>query len=337
MSNQDSQDSRDGHDGPVGMISRAAALASHLHRFQRRRNSGASYVVHLAGVAELVSRFTSDHEVICAAWLHDSLEDTSLKPNDLIDGFTHRVYRLVQAVTDRKWKAKRSVRKAETRERIRGSEWGAQLIKCCDIAHNAATLCHEEADFFLGTYLYEAVLLAKALRSTDHPIIQRALDMLDECLDDAHRMASATRDFDWRRTTGTRVPMPEGLKSMTLEEIVKAAYTTAVAKGWEEDYLAHAELMDKPEGAGVRSAFFGAAIALIQSESAEALEAYRSHGLDRYKSEGGKPEGVGSELADVVIRIGHLCGRLGIDLEYEVAAKMEYNRSRPHRHGGKKL
>lgn len=48
-----------------------------------------------------------------------------------------------------------------------------------------------------------------------------------------------------------------------------------------------------------------------------------------------KPEGFASELADVLIRVFDLAGALGIDLEDAVQSKMAYNKTRPHRHGGK--
>lgn len=41
------------------------------------------------------------------------------------------------------------------------------------------------------------------------------------------------------------------------------------------------------------------------------------------------------ELADILIRTLDACSHLGIDADACVAAKMEYNESRPFRHGGK--
>lgn len=48
-----------------------------------------------------------------------------------------------------------------------------------------------------------------------------------------------------------------------------------------------------------------------------------------------KPEGLGSELADVVIRAFDTAGGLGLDLGACILAKMRYNETRSHRHGGK--
>ena len=84
---------------------------------------------------------------------------------------------------------------------------------------------------------------------------------------------------------------------------------------------------------------FGDLISLAHSELSEAFEGVRNNrGIQAsYTSEGGKPEGVGSELADTVIRIFDTCAKLNIDLPAEIIRKMEYNAKRPYRHGGKAL
>ena len=68
-------------------------------------------------------------------------------------------------------------------------------------------------------------------------------------------------------------------------------------------------------------------IALIHSEVSEALEAYRHNDRAHFAE----------ELADVIIRTLDCAGGLGIDMEKEVLAKLEKNRGRGYRHGGKKV
>lgn len=48
-----------------------------------------------------------------------------------------------------------------------------------------------------------------------------------------------------------------------------------------------------------------------------------------------KPEGIPSELADIIIRVLDICGHLDIDIANALADKMAYNETRPYRHGGK--
>ena len=81
------------------------------------------------------------------------------------------------------------------------------------------------------------------------------------------------------------------------------------------------------------------AMALLHTEVSEAVEAWRKWGTDDATDPTiepnliHKPEGIGSEFADVLIRRLDDCGRFGIDLEAEYHRKMAYNRTRPYRHG----
>ena len=85
---------------------------------------------------------------------------------------------------------------------------------------------------------------------------------------------------------------------------------------------------------------FGDCCTLIQTEVSEAFEDFRDQGKVDSKSfieRDGKPVGVPSELADIVIRCMDIAQEYEIDLEHEVIQKMEYNESRPFKHGGKAL
>lgn len=77
---------------------------------------------------------------------------------------------------------------------------------------------------------------------------------------------------------------------------------------------------------------------LIHAELSEALEELRKgKGRNEIYFEDGKekPEGFPVEIADVFIRLFDLCGWLGIDVDYVVKLKHEYNKSRPYKHNKK--
>ena len=93
--------------------------------------------------------------------------------------------------------------------------------------------------------------------------------------------------------------------------------------------------------------FIPSKLALVHSEVTEALEAFRNNNMTPHlvKNEDGSTHlahfsmpGEGAfdeELADAVIRIFDLAGFLDIDLETAIHMKHEYNKTRPHCHGGK--
>lgn len=85
---------------------------------------------------------------------------------------------------------------------------------------------------------------------------------------------------------------------------------------------------------GTRS--FGEIVALCHSELSEALEEHRSGQPLEYVS-AGKPEGIAVEMADCIIRILDWAGFVGADIDGAIERKCAYNRTRPYRHGGKRM
>ena len=84
-----------------------------------------------------------------------------------------------------------------------------------------------------------------------------------------------------------------------------------------------------------------AKLMLMATEVHEAFEEWRSNRelTETYYEDDkpNKPEGVPTELADVVIRILDFCGWAGIDLQEIMETKHAYNLKRPYRHGGKRV
>jgi len=109
---------------------------------------------------------------------------------------------------------------------------------------------------------------------------------------------------------------------MNIKELQKAVHENAVKHGWLENPHTIGELL-----------------MLVTTEVAEAFEEIRKgkEANEIYYADNGKMEGVPSELADIVIRVMDLCEHYGIDLEKAILEKHEFNKTRPYKHGGKKL
>lgn len=107
---------------------------------------------------------------------------------------------------------------------------------------------------------------------------------------------------------------------MTIKEFQVRCFGQAVESGWNEFPIPVPDM-----------------IALIHSEASEALESYRDNEPISWNDKNGKPSGLASEFADIMIRIAHYAELLEIDLEYEIGRKLNYNKTRGYRHGGKKI
>jgi len=89
----------------LALLLKALAFAAHKHRDQRRKDHEASpYINHPIALADVLVNEggVSDVEVLCAALLHDTVEDTATTPEELVDAFGSRVARIVAEVTDDK-------------------------------------------------------------------------------------------------------------------------------------------------------------------------------------------------------------------------------------------
>ncbi len=116
------------------LILRAACFAAEKHRHQQRKGAESTpYINHPLEVARLLSDEGSvtDPEVIAAALLHDTIEDTETTAQELRDRFGARVADLVLEVTDDK-SLSRDLRKQLQILHASRKTTGAALVKLAD-------------------------------------------------------------------------------------------------------------------------------------------------------------------------------------------------------------
>ena len=123
-------------------LARAYRFAAERHVHQRRKGEAAEpYMNHLAEVADLVAWATrgSDPEIVIAAVLHDTVEDTDATPAELRAEFGERVADLVAEVTDDKALPKQTRKELQVEHAGHASR-GAQVIKLADKISNLRAL-----------------------------------------------------------------------------------------------------------------------------------------------------------------------------------------------------
>jgi guanosine-3',5'-bis(diphosphate) 3'-pyrophosphohydrolase len=113
---------------------RALSFAAHKHRDQRRKDDhGSPYINHPIDVARVLCEEggVTDTRVLCAALLHDTVEDTDTSPEEIDALFGPEIRGIVMEVTDDK-RLPKAERKRLQIIRAGGASRAARLIKLAD-------------------------------------------------------------------------------------------------------------------------------------------------------------------------------------------------------------
>jgi len=119
-------------------------FAAQKHRDQRRKDAASSpYINHPVAVARLIAEVGQVHdpEILAAALLHDTIEDTETNQAELRARFGDRVCRLVVEVSD-DMNLRGERRKQLQVEHAHGLSQGAALIKLADKICNVRDVTH---------------------------------------------------------------------------------------------------------------------------------------------------------------------------------------------------
>lgn len=125
-------------------IRKAYEMADNLHKGQVRQ-SGEPYISHPLNVAYILAEMNADSDTLCAALLHDTLEDTNITKEEIAFEFNDEVAKLVDGVTKiskMNFSSKKDQNMANTRKIITSITEDVRIIiiKLADRLHNMRTL-----------------------------------------------------------------------------------------------------------------------------------------------------------------------------------------------------
>ena len=122
----------------VALVLRASAFAAHKHRNQRRKDVDASpYINHPLTLANVLASEggVADAVTLCAALLHDTVEDTDTTPDELASEFGADICGVVLEVTDDRALPKAERKRLQIEHAVTISE-RAKLVKLADKISN---------------------------------------------------------------------------------------------------------------------------------------------------------------------------------------------------------
>jgi guanosine-3',5'-bis(diphosphate) 3'-pyrophosphohydrolase len=173
-----------GPDNRILAVLDAAHFAAYKHRNQRRKDADASpYINHpLALARTLAAAGMMETEVLCAALLHDTVEDTETTFTELEERFGDQVASIVREVTDDK-SLNKPERKRLQVEKAASKSREAKLVKLADKISNLRDILNDPpVDWSMqrrAEYFEWAASVVNGMRGTC-PVLEAEFDELLE-------------------------------------------------------------------------------------------------------------------------------------------------------------
>lgn len=136
------------------LVDKAIHFAVNAHANTERRGKGFPYVIHVLEAMEIVATITNDPELLAAAALHDTVEDTDVTVDQICSEFGERIARLVAAESDEvitgvseedSWRS----RKQSAINRLSAASHDAKIVALGDKLSNMRAIArdyHREGD-----------------------------------------------------------------------------------------------------------------------------------------------------------------------------------------------
>lgn len=161
----------------MNLREKAERFATICHSGQIRKYTGEPYIEHPISVMNILLDHIPDatEEMLAAALLHDTVEDTEATLADIESFFGPRVRELVFWLTDKSKKSdgNRAARKKIDRDHIASAPPEAQTIKLADLIDNSQSIVGRDPDF-AKVYMREKRLLLDELKDAATELWQTA-------------------------------------------------------------------------------------------------------------------------------------------------------------------
>lgn len=133
------------------LLDRAIVFAVHAHAGTERRGKGFPYIVHPMEAVEIVATMTSDQELLAAAALHDTVEDTDVTIEQIRTEFGDRVASLVAAESDEPHQSRDCIenwraRKQAAIDRLSSGSRDAKIVALGDKLSNMRAIARDYAE-----------------------------------------------------------------------------------------------------------------------------------------------------------------------------------------------
>jgi guanosine-3',5'-bis(diphosphate) 3'-pyrophosphohydrolase len=146
------------HESLNTCLLQALTIASTYHAKQKRKSDNTTpYIDHLIEVAYILNTFAgpTDNDELCAAILHDILEDTNITQEELASKVSQGTFDIVVVLSDDKSLSKKE-RRTQTLIKLMNSSDAVKRVKLADICSNVSSrplgwsgAAHRSYDAFL--------------------------------------------------------------------------------------------------------------------------------------------------------------------------------------------
>jgi guanosine-3',5'-bis(diphosphate) 3'-pyrophosphohydrolase len=171
------------------VLQRAELFAKDKHQGQLRADKKTPYYSHLSQVVtELKKMGVVDNDILCAGWLHDTIEDTDTDYDKIMKEFNETIANYVASVT----KDTRLVKVQQERQYVTQLEkapWQSKVVKLADIIANFKDLANSgypkqtQDSKVKGKIPYIMAIKSELVTQPETPHIKSALETLNELLE----------------------------------------------------------------------------------------------------------------------------------------------------------